>query len=93
MVDAVSARCLEDGEEKNFEVEEKRAVVDVPDVEAEFLLPRKGVATVDLRPPGDAGTNFMASRLLGRIARKIPRRERAWADESHLAGKDMQKLR
>jgi hypothetical protein len=93
MVDAISARRFEDGKEKDLEVEEKGAVVDVPDVEAEFLLPRKGVATVDLRPAGDAGTNFMASRLLGRIARKVSRRERARADEGHLAGKDMQKLR
>jgi len=39
MVDAISARCLKDGKEEDLEVEEKRAVVDVPDVEAEFFFP------------------------------------------------------
>ena len=65
MVDAISARCFEDGEEKDLEVEEKRAVVDVPDVETELLLPRKGVAAVHLRPAGDAGPDLVATRLLG----------------------------
>lgn len=32
MVYAVPARRLEDGEEKDLEVEEKSAVVDIPDV-------------------------------------------------------------
>ena len=91
MVDAVPARRFEDGEEKDLEVEEKRAVVDVPDVEAEFLLPRKGVAAVDLRPAGDAGPDFMTTRLLGRIARKVSRGERARADEGHLAGEEDRK--
>ena len=71
MVDAVPARCLEDGEEKNLEVEEKGAVVDVPDIEAELLFPRKGVAAVYLRPAGDAGTNLVAARLFGRISREV----------------------
>ena len=65
MVNAISARRFEDGKEKNLEVEEKRAVVDVPDVEAEFFIPRKGIAAVDLRPAGDAGPDLVATRLLG----------------------------
>ena len=93
MVDAISARCFEDCEEKYLEVEEKGAVVDIPDVEAEFLFPRKGVAAVHLRPAGDSGTNLVAACLLGRIARKVSRGERARADESHLPGKDVKKLR
>ena len=93
MVDAVPACCLEDGEEENLEVEEKGAVVDIPDVEAELLIPRKCVATIDLRPAGDARTDLVAARLLVRIARKVPRGERARANEGHLAGKDVQKLR
>ena len=93
MVDAILARCFEDSEEKDLEVEEKRAVVDVPNVEAELLFPRKGVAAVYLRPAGDSGSNLVASRLFGRIARKVSRGERARADEGHLAGKDVQKLR
>lgn len=64
MVDAVPARRLEDGKKEDFEVEEKRAVVDIPDVEAEFLFPRKCVAAVHLRPAGYAGPDFMAARLL-----------------------------
>ena len=92
MVDAVPARRLEDSEEKNFEVEEKRAVVDVPDIQAKLLFPRKGVAAVYLRPACDTGSNLVAARLLGRIARKVSRGERARTDEGHLAGKDVQKL-
>ena len=93
MVDAISARCFEDCKEKYLEVEEKGAVVDIPDVEAEFLFPRKGVAAVYLRPAGDAGTNLVAARLFGRIAWKVSHGERARADEGHFAGKDVQKLR
>ena len=92
MVYAVPARCFEDCEEKYLEVEEKGAVVDIPDVEAEFLFPRKGVAAVYLRPAGDAGTNLVAARLFGRIAWKVSHGERARADEGHFAGKDVQKL-
>ena len=69
MVDAISARRFEDGKEKDLEVEEKRAVVDVPDIETELLLPRKGVAAVYLRPAGDAGPDLVAACLLRRIAR------------------------
>ena len=93
MVDAISARRLEDGEEKDLEVEEKRSVVDVPDIEAKLLSPRKGVATVDLRPAGDAGANLVASHLLGRIARKVSRGERARTDERHFPREDVQELR
>ena len=89
MVYAVPARRFEDSEEKNFEVEEERTVVDVPDVEAKLLFPRKGVASVHLRPAGDAWTNLVAARLFGRIARKVSRGERARADKGHLAGKDV----
>ena len=92
MVDAVPARCFEDSEEKNFEVEEERTVVDVPDIQAKLLFPRKGVASVDLGPAGDARTDFVAARLFGRIAWKVSHGERARADEGHFAGKDVQKL-
>lgn len=71
MVYAVPARRLEDGEEEDLEVEEKSAVVDIPDVQAELVLPRKGVAAVHLSPAGDAWTDFVAARLLGRVARKV----------------------
>jgi len=71
MVYAVPARRLEDGEEEYLEVEEKSAVVDIPDVQAELVLPRKGVAAVHLSPARYAGPDFVAARLLGRVARKV----------------------
>lgn len=39
-------------------------MVHIPDVQPELVLPAQTVAAVDLRPPGDAGLDFVTSSLL-----------------------------
>ncbi len=51
---------------QDLDVEPRGAVVDVPDVEGELLVPRDRVAPVHLRPAGDPRPHLVAARLLGR---------------------------
>ena len=67
-------------------------MVDVPYVELEFLLPGDGVAAMTLGPAGDARAHFVAPCLLGRIERKILHKQRAGADERHIAFENVPKL-
>src|SRR4051812_3767580 len=63
--DAVGGNHPHEGEPEDLQVERERALLDVPRVEAQALIPGLGVAAVDLRPAGDAGAHVVAARLLG----------------------------
>jgi len=54
--DAEQAGDARQGLEEDVEVHGERHVVDVPPVVLELLVAREGVAVVDLRPAGDAGS-------------------------------------
>src|SRR5690349_16870143 len=60
----------EEGERRAQEdpqVDARRAVLDVPDVELDPLLPRQGGAPVDLRPAGEAGLHVEPAALALRV--------------------------
>jgi len=59
----------------------QRAVIDVPDVEREPLLPAQGVAPVDLGPPGYAGAELMTPALLRTVVGEVFGQQRARADQ------------
>ena len=60
-------------------------MVDIPDIEGEFLLPGEGVTSVDLRPAGDARLHFHASCLEGVVAGDVAHEQRTGADDAVIA--------
>ena len=51
------------GHEENLDIQSKRPVVDVPDIQLELLLPGQGVAPIHLRPARDSGAHLVPARL------------------------------
>src|SRR5258706_12684840 len=56
---------LADGEPQDLQVERERAMVHVPHVQAQALLPGLRVAPVDLSPSRHARPHLVPARLLG----------------------------
>src|ERR1700741_4284789 len=69
--EALGRDDLAGGEPEDLQVERERAMVHVPDVQAQALLPGLRVAPVDLRPAGHAGPHLVLVRLLGGIERQV----------------------
>ncbi len=69
LLDALAPQHSEDRAPQDAQVEQQRAVLDVPDVVLEALLPARGVAAVDLRPAGHPGPDLVAAGLPRRVAR------------------------
>src|SRR6516165_10859430 len=66
--DAMPAQHLHCGHCKDFQVEQEGAIVHVPYVESQLLIPRDGVATVDLGPACDTWPNLMTASLFWCVA-------------------------
>ena len=90
--DAFALEDLANGHENYPDIQPEGAVVDIPDIEGEFLLPSEGVAPVDLCPTSDAGENLVAACLLGRVGVEILDEQRARTDQAHLAVVDVEEL-
>jgi hypothetical protein len=75
------------------QVEPEAAVVDVPDVECQLLVPRHVVPPVDLRPAGQPGLHLVPARLLGRVPVEVLDEQRTGTDERHLPDEDVPQLR
>lgn len=91
--DALTADHFPDGEQKDARIEPEALVVDVPYVEAEFLLPGEGIAAVDLGPAAEAGHHVVAAGLLRGIQGQVLHQQGPGADEAHLAAQDVEQPR
>ena len=60
-------------------------MVDIPDIEGEFLLPGERVTSVDLRPAGHARLYFHPASLKWTVARDVAHEERTWSDDAVIA--------
>src|SRR5262249_62426030 len=89
---ALAAADVSDRHVQDAQVEPERAVVHVPDVERELLVPGQCVAAVHLAPARDPGPDMVASHLLLRVAGKVLGKERAGTDQAHVAGDHIEKL-
>src|SRR3954454_7298700 len=78
---------------EDLQVEPDRAMLDVPDVELDPLLPGDAGAAVDLRPAGDPRAQVEAPSLARRIELDLCREGRAWADDPHLAAQHVDQVR
>src|SRR5205823_4107352 len=78
---------------ENLQVDPRRAVLDVPDIEFDALVPRQPSATVDLRPAGDSRLDVEPPALPRRVALDLVRERGARADEAHIAPNDIPELR
>ena len=77
---------------ENLDIEPERPVVDVPDIVFEFFLPADGIATIDLRPAGDAGAHLVAAGLFRRVAVEVFHQQRARPDQAHVALEDVEQF-
>ena len=92
-VDTTSREHGPHGEPDDLQVDAERGVVDVPHVVGEFGGPVECVAPVHLGPAGDAGDGVEAAALLGAVALDVGERQRAGADEAHVAAHHGPQLR
>ena len=67
-------------------------VLDIPEVERQPFVPRGRVASVDLRPAGQARRHVVTVPLFGRVAREVLDRQRPRPDEAHLSPQDVHQL-
>src|SRR5207248_10847864 len=74
------------------QVEEGRAVLDVPDVELDPLRPGQHSAAVHLRPAGDAGLHVEPVPLPFVVLLDLVAQRRSWPDHAHLATDDVPEL-
>ena len=91
-VDPRPRKYFEEGHDDDLHIQPEGAMVDIPDIEGEFLLPAEGITAVDLGPAGDARLHFHAACLEGTIARQVAHEEWARADDAHLADEDVPHL-
>src|SRR4051794_9311646 len=78
---------------EDLEIDPRRAVLDVPDVELDAFVPRQPRTSVNLSPAGDAGLDVEASPLSRRVLLDLVRERGARADEAHVAADDIPELR
>ena len=84
-IDAGPGEDFEERLNDYLHIQPETAVVDIPDIEGEFLLPGERVATIDLGPTGDAGSDLHASGLEGVIAGDVAHEEWTWSDDAVIA--------
>src|ERR687887_2433174 len=78
---------------EDLQVDPGGAVVDVPAVELDPVLPRQLRATVDLRPARQARLDLEPAALSRRVALDLVGKRRARADQAHLPAQDVPELR
>jgi len=61
----------EEGFDDDAEIKPEALVLDIPNIEGEFLVPSQGVAAVDLRPTRHARLHEHALGLEGVVARQV----------------------
>src|SRR5262249_33977982 len=80
-------------QKEDLQIENKRVIVDIPDIEFEFPIPVDRVPAVDLRPPGDAGLDLVSASLKCVVMPIELKYLRAWANEAHLPRQHVEELR
>src|SRR5437588_6332218 len=78
---------------EDAEVDERRAVLDVPDVELDPFRPWQRGASVHLRPAGDPGLHVEPVPLAVVVLLDLVAERRPRADHAHLAADDVPELR
>src|SRR5437763_8090019 len=89
-------RAAEEGARRareDLQVDERRAVLDVPEVELDPLRPREARAAVDLRPAGDAGLDVEPVPLALVVLLDLVAKRRPRPDQGHVAADDVPELR
>ena len=90
--DAFALEDFSNRHEYDLDIQPEGAVIDVPHVEGELVLPGEGVAPVHLCPAGDAGQHLVAARLLGGVAVEVLHQQRARTHQAHLAFEDVEEF-
>src|SRR3954470_9969426 len=83
-VEPVATEHHAGGAPQDLDVEPHGAMLDVPEVELDALVPRELRAPVDLRPPGDAGLHGQAPALALGVAVDLHRDGRPRPDDRHV---------
>ncbi len=78
---------------EDLEVDARRAVLDVPDVELDALGPGQLRAAVHLRPPGEPGPDVEPVALVLVVLLDLVAQRRPRADDAHVAAQDVPELR
>src|ERR687885_657201 len=78
---------------EDLQVEPRRAVLDVPDVELDPLVPRQPRAAVDLRPAGDPRLHVQPPALVRRVLLHLVAKRRPRSDQAHVATQHVPELR
>src|SRR5918992_1469403 len=91
--DASPVQYRDEGQNDDLRVEQQRAIVHVPQVKLESVLPRYRIAPVDLCPPSEARADEMTTCLFGCVQREILGHEGSGTDKGHVPYQDVPQLR
>ena len=89
----LSCEGLPKSQGKNLQVQAKRGVIYIPDVQFEPILPRQFVPAMNLGQTRDAWADFVPSGLLRRVAFQVLDEQRPWSNETHIAAHDVPEFR
>src|SRR4051812_49247761 len=78
---------------EDLQVDQRRAVLDVPDVELDAVRPRQGGTAVHLRPAGDSREYVEPTPLALVVALDLVPQRRSRSDDAHVAAQDVPELR
>src|SRR5438552_5074425 len=68
-LDALPPDHASQGEPQDPQIQQQAPVVDIPDVQFEFLLPAQLIPAVELRPTGNSRPRLVAAPLKGVVPR------------------------
>src|SRR4051812_9528194 len=78
---------------QDLQVDPRRAMLDIPDVELDALIPRHARAAVDLRPAGDPRLDVEPASLSRRVLLDLVRERGTGADQAHVSAHHIPELR
>ncbi len=81
------------GAQQDLEIQARRAVLDVPDVELDAVGPWERRATVDLRPARQPRTEVEPTTLVLVVLLDLVAQRGTWPDDAHVAAQDVPELR
>ena len=92
VADSLTAEDPGERRGNNLQIQPKGAMVDIPDIEFEFLFPGDGIPAVNLSPTSDSRLDFLAPQLFRRVAMQILHEQRPGSHKAHLTVQDVQQF-
>jgi hypothetical protein len=93
LADPFTPEDLPDGIKEDAYIEHEGPVIDIPDIQPEFIVPTQGVPPIHLRPAGHPWQHMVPSSLFGSVAIQVLHQEWTGTNQAHLSFQHIEELR